>query len=71
MRTEVNFEEIESLHLSMINGQKKAAVEMMQEYGMYDFFADYSRMLYSDYCMASAFNYLADAINTYMKLTQK
>ena len=37
----MKLDRIDEIHESMINGQKRQAVELIDEYGTYDFFEDY------------------------------
>jgi hypothetical protein len=32
---------IETIHESLVNGQRRQMVEQIKEYGLYDFFSDY------------------------------
>jgi hypothetical protein len=62
---------IEEIHLSFVNGQNKQAHRQIKEYGLYDFFDDYSSYLYELYCALSAFEYLRNAINIYMRIENR
>lgn len=64
-------ETIETIHESLVNGQRKQMVNQIDEYGLYDFFDDYAGYLYSTYCMESAFSYLRDAISSYHRIKNR
>ena len=61
-----NAQQMEQAHLSLVNGQRKQMVEQIDEYGLYDFFNDYSLYLdtlYSD--VDGMYSYFLDAVLTY------
>ena len=45
---------IRAIHLSFQDGQGKQAVELIDKYGLYDFFADYKYYLLSTYVREDA-----------------
>lgn len=65
-------QQINQIHESMVNGQRKQAVKQMQEYSLYDFFEDYSNYLKELYDDAEAREkYLLDAANSYFRITNR
>lgn len=65
-------QQINAIHDSMINGQRKQAVKQMQDYSMYNFFEDYSTYLranYRDVEQREAF--ILDAANSYFRITNR
>ena len=62
---------IETIHESMINGQRKQAVRQMEEYGMYDFFEDYGDYLGGLYSPLACFEYLKDAASSYHRIKNR
>lgn len=65
-------EQINAIHESLINGQRRQAVEQMKAYSMYDFFADYSTFLKANYEDAEEReSYLLDAANSYFRITNR
>jgi hypothetical protein len=65
-------QQINEIHESLINGQRKQAVEQMQNYSMYDFFADYNTYLIANYQDSEEIkNYILDAANSYFRITNR
>ena len=63
---------IKEIHNSLVNGQRRQMVEQINEYGLYDFWADYSdylKMMYVE--IDSAYHYLTDAITNYHRITAR
>ena len=69
---ETKKEQIENIHLSIVNGQYRQTITQMQEYLQIDLFADYAEYLQSLYVSDQAcFMYLRKAINIYMRSKYK
>lgn len=65
-------QQINAIHESMMNGQRKQAVKQMEEYSLYDFFSDYSTYLKALYVSAEAREeYLLDAANSYFRIKNR
>lgn len=65
-------QQINAIHESMINGQRKQAVKQMEAYSLYDFFEDYSTYLKALYYSAEAREeYLLDAANAYFRIKNR
>lgn len=67
-----NTQAIETIHKSMVNGQRRQAVSQIDEFGLYDFFeyyADYLENLYVD--KGVAFAYLKDAASSYHRIKNR
>ena len=41
----INTEKLEEIHNSLVNGQRSQMVKQIDEYGLYDFWADYEQFL--------------------------
>ena len=62
---------IREIHNSLENGQRKQMVELIDEYGLYDFWDDYRSFLRASIFPAddeSAFDYFADAVISYHRI---
>jgi len=57
---------IKSIHESLLNGQRKQMVEQIDEYGTYDFWADYVEWLKTHSFQPFAF--LSDAVTSYHRI---
>jgi hypothetical protein len=65
-------QQINAIHESILNGQGKQAVKQMQDYSMYDFFADYSTYLNALYEDERAKKeYILQAANLYFRITNR
>jgi hypothetical protein len=65
-------EQINEIHESMLNGQRQQAVKQMQNYSMYDFFADYNTFLEANYTDDKEIkNFILDAANSYFRITNR
>ena len=56
---------IEEIHESLVNGQRKQMVEQIDEYGVYDFWADYKTYLGDLYKPDGQWDYFPDAVISY------
>ena len=64
--------DIETIHESLVNGQRRQMVDQINEYGLYDFWHDYSEYLDTLYTTESAaYEYLKDAIVSYHRITSR
>ena len=62
--------DIETIHDSLVNGQRRQMVQQIEDYGLYEFWPDYKHYLLSLYSnIDSVFNYFYDATNSYFKIT--
>ena len=68
---ETKWEQLGAIDNCFTNGQRKAAVELMDEYGMYDFFEDYGRFMFDTYCLDSQKSRILDAANSYFKIKNR
>ena len=67
-----NAQQMEQAHLSLVNGQRKQMVEQIDEYGLYDFWEDYSNYLKSLYVdIDSAYRYLEAAVTSYHRIKNR
>jgi len=57
--------DIEEIHESLVNGQRKQMVEQIDAYGVYDFWADYKNYLEDLYEVIGAWDYFPDAVISY------
>ena len=64
--------EIQEIHESLVNGQRKQMVKQIEEYRLYDFWFDYSVYLDSLYLEVDAkCNYFVDATISYHRITNR
>ena len=69
MRTRIRTE-LTEIHESQLNGQRKQMVKQINEYGLYDFFADYHEYLFDTYVSDKArYEYFADLVISYHRIT--
>jgi len=62
-------EQIEEIHNSLVNGQRTQMVKQIDEYGLYDFWADYRDFLESLYSGTKArWDYFFDATVSYNRI---
>jgi hypothetical protein len=61
--------DIEKIHLSLVNGQRRQMVNQIDEYGVYDFWEDYKRYLAEAYVgIESRYSYFSDAAISYNRI---
>lgn len=65
-------EQLEEIHKSLVNGQRKQMVGQIDEYSLYDFWDDYGRYL-CDLCIeeSAAFEYYRDAVVSYHRIKNR
>lgn len=64
--------DIETIHESLVNGQRRQMVDQINKYGLYDFWKDYSNYLKATYIeIGSAYQYLEDAVTSYHRITNR
>jgi hypothetical protein len=61
-------EDLEQIHESLVNGQRKQMVEQIREYGLYDFWEDYKNYLDN---ICANIGYFTDACISYHHITIK
>jgi len=66
-------EELEEIHNSSMNGQRRQMVEQIDEYGLYDFFDDYKKYLFEIYSpdKHTEYYYFADCVISYHRTKNK
>lgn len=65
-------EKIIGIHENLVNGQRRQMVSQIDEYGLYDFWKDYSNYLKESYPnLDSAYQYLEDAITSYHRIKNR
>lgn len=65
-------EQIEQIHLSLVNGQRKQMAEQITEYGLYNFYEDYDNYLSELYIHAeSKHEYFRDAVISYHRIVNR
>lgn len=64
--------QIEKIHSSLENGQRKQAVKQIEEYGCYDFWPDYKDFL-EDYCYSEhdSYDYFTDLTISYFRIKNR
>ena len=64
--------EIETIHNSLINGQRRQMAAQIKEYGLYDFWSDYQIYLLDTYeTRQSQFEYFSDAVISYHRIENR
>lgn len=57
--------EIEEIHESLINGQRRQMADQIDVYGIYDFWADYKEYLGTQHYADGVLDYFSDAVISY------
>ena len=60
--------EIEAIHESIVNGQRKQMVEQINEYGLYDFFAHYLSYINE---IGANIGFFTDCVISYHRITNR
>lgn len=60
--------QIAIIHESLVNGQRRQMVEQIDDYGVYDFWAEYQNYLSDLYDINGAFDYFTDAVRSYFRI---
>ena len=69
---ETKLERLEEIHSSLLNGQRKQMTDQINEYGLYDFFEDYSNYLCNLYEHShSKHTYLLDCVVSYHRVVNR
>ena len=63
-------EQMEDIHESLINGQRKQCVKKIDEYGNYDFWEDYKDFLDETY-VNKGFEYFTDMTISYFRIKNR
>ena len=64
--------EIDTIHESLVNGQRQQMADQIDEYGHYDFWAAYKDYLYIVYVATdSQYEYFADAAISYHRIRNR
>jgi hypothetical protein len=65
-------QQLEQIHLSLVNGQRKQMTAQIDEYGLYNFFEDYSDYLNDlyEHCR-SKYNYFTDCVVSYHRIKNR
>jgi len=62
---------IETIHKSLINGQRRQMAKQIEEYGLYDFWPDYKQYLRGLYIGENAaFNYFTYATISFFRIKE-
>ena len=59
---------VETIHESLVNGQRQQMVRQIDEYGLYDFWAEYRKYLESYYALYGIATYFTDAVISYFRI---
>lgn len=61
---------IQTIHESLVNGQRRQMVDQINEYGLYDFWSDYHEHLFNTYVDEhTRYEYFADVTISYHRIT--
>lgn len=64
--------DIETIHESLVNGQRQQMTVQIDEYGIYDFFSDYKEYLKDQYVNTkSILAYFSDAVISYHRIKNR
>jgi hypothetical protein len=65
--------DIETIHNSLLNGNRKQMVNQIDEYGLYDFWADYRDFLglQTEHGIFPQFSYFQDAVISYHRIKNR
>jgi len=63
--------EIENIHTNLINGNRTDCVRMINEYGLYDFWADYANYLENEYNAVTCLKYFQDMTISFFRITNR
>ena len=64
-------EQLQEIHNSMINGQRRQAVNQIDGYDLYNFFSDYDEYLKGFYSKDQRFNRFKDAVISYFRIKKR
>ena len=68
----IALKELDEIHNSLINGQKRQMVDQINEYGLYDFFSDYKYFLTAFYFdETTVLKYFSDCVISYHRITNR
>ena len=59
------------IHSLLANEERREAVRLIKEYGLYDFFADYARFLEATVSTTEQYDFLKDMTISYMRITNR
>jgi len=62
--------ELDTIHLSLVNGQRRQMKEQIEEYGL-DFWADYKAYLLDIYPANRTLEYFSDAVISFNRLESR
>ena len=63
--------DIETIHESLENGQRRQMAEQIDEYGSYDFFSQYDQYLRDMYAPTMALNFFTDCVISYHRIKNR
>ena len=63
--------DIETIHESLVNGQRRQMVKQIEECVLYDFWEDYKEYLTGLYDTQAAWGYFTDATISYFRITNR
>lgn len=67
-----NAEKLQSIHDSLVNGQRRQMVQQIDEYGLYDFWDNYADYLMELYVNPdSRWMYYTDAVISYHRIKNR
>ena len=70
--TDHEFEQMENIFSSLINGQRKQMVKQIDEYGLYNFWSDFLDYLKMDMIPASEqLSYYSDVVISYHRIKNR
>ena len=66
------YNNLEEIHNSLVNGQRRQMVSQINEYGLYDFWTNYKAYLNELYATKeSQLDYFSDCVVSYHRITNR
>lgn len=63
--------DIQTIHDSLLNGQRTQMTKQIDEYGIYDFFSDYKTFLEGLYTITTMYEYFTDVTVSYHRIKNR
>ena len=65
------YETLETIHESLVNGQRKQMAQQIDDSDIYDFWAEYNSYLQSLYGVSATHSYFVDAVVSYNRIKNR
>lgn len=68
----MNYEALDTIHNNLVNGNRRDCVKMIEDYMLYEFWADYARYLKDNYAdVKKQYEYFTDMTVSYFRITNR